>query len=115
MATVYNIDAHKCFASALLSQSSDGCSAEGLRPATPKGRKREAKKVDPPTCSFPLNDLIDSSYFLSHMDVLRNMGDLDKCDSCHSALPDDYGRACDGCFPSNAGVHWPEGALGRQF
>ena len=76
---------------------------------------RQSRPSATPTRTFPLQDLIDSSYYLSHMDVLKNIKDLDNCDSCGCLLPSDYGRACDGTFPSNAGVHWPEGALGRQF
>ena len=92
-----------------------------MTPPPRKGRKTKAKPspsaltFHTPTRTFPLHELIDSSYYLSHMDVLKNMKDLSNCDECGVLLTDDYARACDGCFPSNAGVHWPEGGLGKQF
>ena len=69
------------------------------------------------TCvTHPFREFYNTSYHLSHLDVLHNIGPSRPiCDTCSTPFLPRQRRACDGTYPSAVSSLWPEGSLGRQF
>jgi hypothetical protein len=61
-------------------------------------------------------DLLSTSFLLDHDDVKCNTRANDSCSECRCLETDKSKlRRCDGVYPFNAGINYPENGEGRQF
>jgi len=66
------------------------------------------------TVRLELEELLEYGTQLGHGDVLKNLGDMTRCESCLLEFSPEELRCCDGCFPACIGANYPADALGRQ-
>ncbi len=76
---------------------------------------RDDKYTPSHSAAIHLCDLYGTGFTLPHVDVIANMPRGFSCDTCSEKCEPHLLRRCDGVFPVNAGITFPENAEGRHF
>lgn len=98
MVVIYLLDAHSSLAEAETAN------------IVPVGSKK--RRTITGTHTIARDYLMQYGTRLGHLDVSSNMGPPFTCEECSQVC--DRVRACDGTYPTNVGLSFPDGALGRQ-
>ena len=120
IATVYNFDEHRW-----LVPNDDQAAVMHLQSTTTsktktkKTRERVGKSYTPTGVRrIRLEDLVATSYYLPDVNVLRNICERSYCEQCKRSVEQHVIPSmfmCDGTYPTNVGLLFPENAQGRQF
>ena len=105
MVVVYNIDRYGSLAQ-----------AESVQRPEPLNMKRRKREQGTYTLTLDFLEMYGTS--LGHLDVTNNLSmqlsGLIACEECGNEHQLHDLRGCDGCYPTNVGLSFPQGAMGRQ-